>query len=198
MTSNIGSSRILEVAKSNQGRSSSDELYAKMLNVVKEELEAGVKPEFLNRLDEIVVFAPLEDDALTKIASKLLDETLERAKAERGMKLTVTPALVNRVRDDGSEHAAQFGARPMRRAAQRFLEDSMSDALIQGFLSDGDEAEIDLGKVESDKCTVIITRKRDGKKLEVQVEDGSGGIGSTSTSSAFINGDDLQTETATS
>ena len=68
----------------------------------------------------------------------------------------------------------------MRRAAQRFLEDSISDALVKGFLKSGDAATIDLGTVEGDQCTVVI-RKRSGTtggSMEVDIEDASGGVGS--------------------
>lgn len=189
MTSNVGSQRILQ--ETNNIKEGED-LYAKLLGVVKEELEAGVKPEFLNRLDEIVVFAPLENDDLTAIARKLLDETLVRAKSERDLTLNVTDALVARVRDEGSVQASQFGARPMRRAAQRFLEDSISDALVRGFLKPGDSATIDIGAIDGDQCTVMI--QKGGDKIEVSIEDASSGIGSqpTPTSAEFVNGDQVE------
>jgi AAA domain (Cdc48 subfamily)/C-terminal, D2-small domain, of ClpB protein len=168
MTSNIGSTQIL--AESNRHKGSSDELYSKLLSIVKEELEAGVKPEFLNRLDEIVVFSPLETSELTDIARKLLEETLQRAKEERDLDLTITDRILERVRSEGSSQAAQFGARPMRRAVQRFLEDSISDALVRGFLKPGDSGVIDLApcsSTENQRCKVMI------RKLgSVDMEDG--------------------------
>ena len=156
-------------------------LYTKLLTVVKEELEDALRPELLNRIDEIVVFSPLGNSDLGEIASSLLQQTVNRAKTERNMQLTVDPALVMRVRDEGSAQASQFGARPMRRAAQRFLEDSISEALVRGFLKEGDAATVDLGSVVGAKCTVVITRLWDGKQLEVPIEDSSGGIGSVPT-----------------
>lgn len=194
MTSNIGSSRILEETMKHREE---DDLYSKLLAIVKEELEAGVKPEFLNRLDEIIVFSPLAKDDLTDIAKKLLDETVVRAREERNLDLVLTDRLIDRVQMEGAAQAARFGARPMRRAAQRFLEDSISDALVRGFLKSGDSATIDLGEVDGDKCTVIIRKGSD--KIEVGIEDASGGVGSVKTtdfSSSSINGDSHQTETS--
>lgn len=159
-------------------------LYPKYIEVVTEELEAEMKPEFLNRIDEIVVFSPLSQNDLTNIADLIMQKTVKRAEKElQGMELLVQPGLVEKVVAEGSANAAQFGARPMRRAAQRFLEDTVSDAIIQGFLQEGDIAEIDVldslagAKEEGVLDTVEITRRRDGQKLKVIVEDGTGGIG---------------------
>ena len=200
MTSNVGSNRILQETSQHDDRGD-DDLYSKLLLIVKEELESGLKPEFLNRLDEIVVFSPLANDDLTDIAKKLLQETVERAREERNLDLTLTDALVERVRLEGASQAAQFGARPLRRAAQRFLEDSISDALVKGFLKSGDVATVDLGRVEGDQCTVII-RKGSDNSMEVGIEDASGGVGSAtaissrSDESSDINGEALRTETS--
>jgi hypothetical protein len=160
-------------------KSNNDSLYTKLSQVVKEELEASMKPELLNRMDEIVVFSPLSSTDLTSIAGLLLQQTVKRAESERQMKLDLGESLIARVRDEGSEQASTFGARPMRRAAQRFLEDTISDAIVRGFLKEGDSAKVDLGRVEMDgTCYVLVTREKDGEQLEVEVEDGSGGIGS--------------------
>ena len=176
------------------------ELYNAMLDVVKEELEDALRPELLNRMDEIVVFSPLGTTDLRAIARLLMLETVQRAGAERDMTIDITDALVGRVCDEGSADAATFGARPMRRAAQRFLEDSISEALLTGFLQDGDSATVDLGTVVGDQCTVVISRASDGQKLEVAIQDSSGGIGSARKRSVSpaqdkpVNGDALQTE----
>mmetsp|Transcript_10640 Transcript_10640/g.19287 ORF Transcript_10640/g.19287 Transcript_10640/m.19287 type:complete len:855 (-) Transcript_10640:289-2853(-) len=163
----------------NVGSKDDDSLYTKLSQVVKDELEATMKPELLNRMDEIVVFSPLSPADLTAIASLLLQMTVKRAESERQIQIELGDSLVDRVRDEGSAQAATFGARPMRRAAQRFLEDSISDAIIKGFLDEGDSAKVDLARVGADgTCYVEITRGRDGQTLEVEIEDGSGGIGS--------------------
>ena len=178
-----------------------DSLYTKLSQVVKEELEASMKPELLNRMDEIVVFSPLSSDDLTSIARLLLQQTVKRAEAERQMHLELGESLIERVRDEGSAQASTFGARPMRRAAQRFLEDTISDVIVKGFLEEGDSAKVELARVQSDgTCYVEVTRKRDGKRMEVEVEDGSGGIGSgvplRKRKTENVNGEmELETET---
>jgi len=195
-----------EAEKEEETNNDTSSLYLRMLDVVKEELEDSLRPELLNRMDEIVVFSPLGTDDLSAIARLLLERTVERARTERDMTLEIGEGLVDRVRVEGSADAATFGARPMRRAAQRFLEDTISDALLRGFLSEGDSATVDIGKIpqgggggDKDRCTVIITRESDGKHLEVPVEDASGGIGSSrprAQRSQSVNGDVLETEPA--
>jgi ATP-dependent Clp protease ATP-binding subunit ClpC len=196
LTSNVGSRRILELTR--QGASSSvptDDvteggdhvLYPELSRVVKEELEATMKPELLNRIDEIVVFSPLSATDLSNISELLVQKVVARAASEQKMKLTVDSSIVRRVMEEGSSNAEQFGARPMRRAAQRFVEDSLSDAIIQGFLKEGDAATIKLAAALSKdgKDRVIIVRESDGETFEAQIEDGNGGIGSSDSSSSF-------------
>jgi len=166
--------------------------YAEMADVVKEELETEMKPELLNRIDEIVIFSPLGDVELRSVASLLLDKTIGRAKEERGIDLSVSNALIEKVIIEGGLNAAQFGARPMRRAVQRFFEDTVSDAIIRGFIKDGDQAMVD---IESD-LGARITRYSDNQSILLEVEDGSGGIGSAKVSRVEqVNGDnDLEPE----
>ena len=71
-----------------------EDLYSKLFTVVKEELEESLRPELLNRIDEIVVFSPLGDNDLTDIASMLLQQTVNRAKTERDLQLTVSLSLI--------------------------------------------------------------------------------------------------------
>eukprot|EP00957_Ditylum_brightwellii_P087242 6640539-Ditylum_brightwellii.AAC.1 len=111
-----------------------------MSHVVKEELEAAMRPEFLNCVDEIVVFAPLGDSNLGSITQLILDGTVKCATAERSIDLKISSDLVDRIMEEGSVNTAQFGAHPLRRAAQHFFEDLVSDAIIRGFLKENDEA----------------------------------------------------------
>lgn len=153
-------------------------LYPQLIAVVKEELEAAMKPELLNRIDEIVVFSPLSAADLSLIAAQGVARIVARAFDEHAMDLRVEADLTARIVHEGSANADQFGARPMRRAAQRFIEDSLSDAIILGFLSKGDVATLSLGPRGRDgKDRVIISSR--GESLAVEIEDASGGIGST-------------------
>jgi ATP-dependent Clp protease ATP-binding subunit ClpC len=130
MTSNVGSRRIMAMSKGesalettehvNGGPNAQEEaeaLYARLSEVVKEELENEMKPELLNRIDEIVVFSPLSPSDLSMIADLILQQTVNRAQKEREMRLSVTPKLTQMVMQEGSSSAAQFGGRPMRRAS---------------------------------------------------------------------------------
>jgi AAA domain (Cdc48 subfamily)/C-terminal, D2-small domain, of ClpB protein len=159
-----------------------DVFYQKLSELVKEELESAMKPEFLNRVDEIIVFSPLSLDNLSMIASLIVEKIVQRAQKEQKMRLTVESCVVDRVAEEGSMSADQFGARPMRRAAQRYVEDSLSDAIVQGFLKEGDEAVITLMESSSDRVQldrVMIKRLRDNQSIVVTIDDGEGGIGST-------------------
>lgn len=193
MTSNVGSKRIvdmsrLEAAAGGEGMNGSQEtedaLHASLSEVVKEELEYAMKPELLNRIDEIVVFSPLSDVDLVSIADLILDRTVQRAQTEQELTLKLSPELTLKVTEEGSSNAAQFGARPMRRAAQRFFEDSISDAIVRGFLKRGDDAVVGMGADTNDRhYNVEITRTSDGQVLQVPVDKVIGGIGASSSSS---------------
>jgi len=149
--------------------------YSEMSDVVKEELEDSFKPELLNRIDEIIVFAPLGGNDLVDIARFIVSQTVDRAVKERDVHMEVGPQLLNKIVEEGSYNAAQFGARPMRRAVQRHFEDTVSEAIIRGFLTEGDESVAELDN--SDGNSVCITRKKDGESIVVAVEDANGGIG---------------------
>ena len=199
MTSNVGSrdilnlSRLESAARLVNGESESDTkdkqqqeddlLYARLSETVKDALEDTMKPELLNRMDEIVVFSPLSSSDLSSISDLLLSKITHRAESEQDLKLSASPALSMKVMEEGSSNAAQFGARPMRRAAQRFFEDAVSDALIRGFLKNGDEAVVDLIPDELDPSsrhyTVEVRRSSDGEALKVLVDKVSQGIGSS-------------------
>merc|ERR1712157_625709 len=155
MTSNVGSSRILELAnkyaeeKSNGASGNDKSEYAAMSDVVKEELQYVMRPELLNRIDEIVIFSPLGEKELNSIATLLLDQSIERATEERGIVLSAGSQLLERIIKEGGVDASQFGARPLRRAVQRLFEDTVSDAIIRGFVKEGDAALVDINDIPS-------------------------------------------------
>jgi len=190
MTSNVGSQEILKISRGeNPTAADGSSAGMTMEGAVKTELEKKMKPELLNRIDEIVVFKPLEDDVLISIARNILDETIERAKSEQDMDVTVTQALMVMVTNEGAFSAAQFGARPMRRAAKRFLEDSLSEAIMREFLNEGDEVIVDVASASEasgfsgdGRKIVKVTRVKDGNESMLIPVDSDAGIGSIESS----------------
>ncbi|PKQ10362.1 MAG: ATP-dependent chaperone ClpB [Actinobacteria bacterium HGW-Actinobacteria-9] len=135
MTSNVGSQYISEFA-----RSGGDE--AQVRNAVEEALRATFRPEFLNRIDDIVLFHALTMEQIANIVDIQLRKVRERL-AERKIALEVTPAAAERISLDGFDPV--YGARPLKRVIQRDVVDRIASALISGAIADGDTATIDLG-----------------------------------------------------
>jgi len=136
MTSNIGSPQILEA----QQKGSS---YEDVRSVVIAELRRHFRPEFLNRVDETVVFHPLETDQLTKIVEIQL-ERLRARLAERRISLVVSPAALRHLGERGYDPV--YGARPLKRLIQQELETPIARQLVKGELRDGDTAMVDVKK----------------------------------------------------
>jgi ATP-dependent Clp protease ATP-binding subunit ClpA len=154
--------------------------YPEMVKVVQEELMSRMKPEFLNRIDDIVVFSPLTSTVLHEIAHLMIRQVTQRASMERAMTISIGESLANRIKSEGMTSSNQFGARPMRRATQRFVEDPLSDAIVRGFLCDGDTAAMALCSNSLDTSNpevVSIQRERESGSMEVMLDMASG-IGS--------------------
>ncbi|HJU06406.1 MAG TPA: ATP-dependent chaperone ClpB [Nitrospiraceae bacterium] len=144
MTSNIGSQDILE----SQQRGVP---YDEMRNLVLAELRRHFRPEFLNRVDEIVVFHPLTGDDLIRIVSIQLMRLRERL-AERRIKLVLTPAATADLAARGYDPV--YGARPLKRLIQQDIETPIARLLVKGDLRDGETATVD---VKDGALTVIPT-----------------------------------------
>merc|ERR1712127_821747 len=119
------------------------------------------------------------------------DETIERASSEQDMDVTVTQALMAMVTREGAFSAAQFGARPMRRAAKRFLEDTLSEAIMREFLNEGDEVVVDMasetearGFSGDGRKIVKVTRVTGGNQSMLIPVDSDAGIGSIESSAS--------------
>ena len=133
MTSNIGSPHILEAQQKGLD-------YEGVRNLVMGELRQHFRPEFLNRVDETVVFHPLGTDQLTKIVEIQL-ERLRARLTERRITLTVSPAALRQLGERGYDPV--YGARPLKRLIQQALETPIARQLVKGELRDGDTAMVD-------------------------------------------------------
>jgi ATP-dependent Clp protease ATP-binding subunit ClpC len=135
MTSNIGARFIQK--KASMGFQANEGTLDKSVNdMVLGEVKRTFNPEFINRIDEIIVFEALADDDLRRIMS-LLIEQLNANLADRRMQVRLTPEVIDWIIDVTCKDRS-YGARPLRRAIQRYVEDPLSEELIRGHLRDGD------------------------------------------------------------
>jgi ATP-dependent Clp protease ATP-binding subunit ClpC len=143
LTSNIGS-KVIEKGGGGLGfdfDTQADASYNRIRNLVNEELKAYFRPEFLNRLDDIIVFTQLSKDEVKQIADILLREVASRL-TEKGIILEVTDRFKERVVEEG--YNPSYGARPLRRAIMRLLEDPLAEAMLSGEVHDGVTAIVDV------------------------------------------------------
>jgi len=135
MTSNIGSSYLLE------GITESGEISKESQDLVMNDLRAHFRPEFLNRLDEIILFKPLTKDNIGGIVNLLLEELNERLK-EQELKISLTDAAKGYVIENGYDPV--YGARPLKRYLQKHVETMAAKLILQGGISEGSEICIDV------------------------------------------------------
>jgi ATP-dependent Clp protease ATP-binding subunit ClpC len=146
MTSNVGSDLIRKESalgfnvKKDEAKTAED-LYVKMKDKVTEELKRVFRPEFLNRIDQQVVFHTLSKEHIRRIVDLQLVE-LEKQLILKGLSLEMTDAAKDWLGEKGYDHV--FGARPLRRVIQNELEDRLSEALLQERFEAGDTVTIDI------------------------------------------------------
>lgn len=160
MTSNIGS-KVIEKGGGGLGfelgDSQVESQYTRIRALVNEELKQYFRPEFLNRLDEIIVFRQLTKNEVGQIADIMLQEVFERIK-QKEIQLDVTERFKSRLVDEG--YNPSYGARPLRRAVMRLLEDSLAEEFLSGRIQSGDSAVVDI--TDEGAVTVLL-----GQKLEL-------------------------------
>jgi ATP-dependent Clp protease ATP-binding subunit ClpB len=142
MTSNVGSHRILEYKGAFDGPA-----YERMKEAVMDELRAGFRPEFLNRIDEIIVFHALTEEHLKLIVDIQLSNLLNRL-ADRHIQLTLTDAAKTHLVRTGYD--PNYGARPLKRAIQKQIETRLGRLLISGQIHDGEEVTVDYDPVKDE------------------------------------------------
>jgi ATP-dependent Clp protease ATP-binding subunit ClpA len=178
MTSNSGSQIIAQYA----GRHG-DEAYEEMKRQVTEGLRLQFRPEFLNRIDEVIVFHALTEADLTAIVDLLLAE-LQRRLAEHDLVIELTPAARALIAREGTDPA--YGARPLKRTIQRLLENPLARALLQGQFKPGSAIRVDADPVggtlvfSSEGSTVVADAgvRRDARAATAQPVGAGAGSGS--------------------
>lgn len=144
MTSNVGAASITSAGSRlgfDSGEAAKDETsaYEKGKELVMDELRRTFRPEFLNRIDDIIVFHRLTRDNITEIARRMLKST-EKRMAAMGVKLEADDAAVNELAKEGFD--PKYGARPLRRAIQNKVEDAVAEQMLSGGLKSGDTARL--------------------------------------------------------
>ena len=133
MTSNIGADRIQHFA-----REGGD--FDQLKDELMEHLRGNFRPEFINRIDEIVIFNPLGKEQLARIVGLLL-KSVEKLLAERQITLDITPAATEVLLREGYDPA--YGARPLRRTIQRLIQDPLAMQILEGKVLPGDRVRVD-------------------------------------------------------
>lgn len=135
MTSNLGATQLQDEKEVGFGARDVSQDYQAMASAIRQQLKLHFRPEFLNRIDETIIFHSLQKDELHQIV-KLMVAQLRARVAEQGINLKVTPAAIDVVATKGYNPA--YGARPLRRALQDLIEDPLSTALLSGNVKTGD------------------------------------------------------------
>ena len=133
MTSNLGSDLIRE-RLSTRTASNEEKIIEQTAEEVMGLLKTVMRPEFLNRIDETIVFTPLNKEEIERIVALQLNQTVKMLR-ENGIQLSYTPELVSRIAEEGFD--PEFGARPVKRAIQRGLLSELSRRLLEGSVSEG-------------------------------------------------------------
>jgi ATP-dependent Clp protease ATP-binding subunit ClpC len=167
MTSNIGS-KVIEKGGGGLGfefsESEADSQYNRIRSLVNEELKQYFRPEFLNRLDEIIVFRQLTKDEVKQISDLLLAEVFKRL-LEKNISLEVTERFKDRLVEEG--YNPSYGARPLRRAIMRLLEDSLAEEILSGKVQEGNAITVD---VNEEGQVVVLPRQPVQERLPQSVE----------------------------
>ncbi len=163
MTSNVGASMITTTSR--LGFSTSDDeskdKYEKLKETVSEEMKKAFRPEFLNRIDETIVFAHLSQEEIRQIVDLMLKDLFKRL-AERELSVEVTDEVKDHLAKNGYSEA--YGARPLRRLIQRKIEDMLAEEILSGKYAPGDTIVL---KLVDDKIAFEKKAKKSKKEAEV-------------------------------
>ena len=138
MTSNVGARDIMSGKSLGFHTADAKSSFEKMQERIKDEMQKVFNPEFLNRLDDVIVFHPLSKEHIAQIVTILLKEVQRRL----GDEVRLTPAAIDFLVQKGYDES--YGARPLKRAIQKFVEDPLSEKILLGEFGRGDEIEVDV------------------------------------------------------
>lgn len=157
MTSNAGANRIISPKTLGFGQvKTSEEEYKKMREGVMEEVKHIFKPEFINRVDEMIVFHALNKENIKDITKIMLKQFAKRVKNQMDMELCIADDVVDFISDKGFDK--DYGARPIRRALQTELEDVLAEAVLMEDISIGDTVDVSLS-CEGTKKKIVVKKK---------------------------------------
>ncbi len=160
MTSNCGAANIVEPKKLGFGAVSDEkENYQFMQGRVMDEVRRTFKPEFLNRIDEIIVFHALSRAHIRSIVDIMLGTIDRRVQNQLQMHIDVTEAAREHLMEKGYDE--KYGARPLRRAIQSMVEDKLAEAMLDGTIGKGDTVLVDTGKNEAGETVLQFTRQEE-------------------------------------
>ena len=162
MTSNIGARKLKDfgtgVGFGTSAKLSQEDSNAK--GVIENALKKTFAPEFLNRIDDVVMFNALEKEDIDKIIDIELEKLFNRIK-DLGYNLKLSKKAKSYIADKGFDK--QYGARPLKRAIQKYIEDALAEEIIGSGIKDGDTISMDLDK-DGDKLTITIQNKKEAKE----------------------------------
>lgn len=147
MTSNAGAQAIIDPKK--LGFNAKEDKagdYKRMKSNVLNEIKLIFRPEFLNRIDEIIVFHPLGSEEMKKITGLMCREVVKRAKEQLDIHLTIRDSVKKHIVETGTDQ--KYGARPLRRAVQNQLEDKLAEVILSGEIQRGQEVSVGISKKE--------------------------------------------------
>ncbi|KRM73453.1 ATP-dependent Clp protease ATP-binding subunit [Secundilactobacillus collinoides] len=136
MTSNLGATTLRDEKTVGFGAEDMSDNYDAMAATIRETLKQSFRPEFLNRIDEIVIFHSLKKDELHQIVKLMAKQVIDRI-ADQGIRVKITPAAIDVIADAGFD--PEYGARPIRRALQTEIEDRLSESLLSGEIKAGNQ-----------------------------------------------------------
>lgn len=147
MTSNLGAQSIINPKKLGFGtKEDANKSYETMKESVMEEVRRMFKPEFINRIDEVIVFHPLSKEDVQKIAGIMLKALSYRCKAQMNITLSIRDSVKQYIAEAGFDE--KYGARPLRRAIQSKIEDKLAEEILRGVIKSGDDVAAGVQKKE--------------------------------------------------